>query len=233
LVAHATAGRMAVIPRLEGVVVLHIPDGFLDTRTWVGTAVISAATLGYGLRVTRRRLDDRQIPFMGVMAAFIFAAQMINFPIIGGTSGHLLGGVLAAILLGPWTASMVITAILAVQALFFGDGGITALGANVLNMAIIANFLGYYLYRMLVGAAGSGVRRWLATFVAAWASVVGGAAAAAVELALAGTVPLAVGLPAMLFWHAFIGLGEGVITAAVLAYLARVRPDLEAADLKV
>ncbi len=196
---------------------------------WAATAALAA----YSGKKIRQARDDSKVPFMGVLGAFIFAAQMINFPIFGGTSGHLLGGVLAALLLGPWTASVVLTTILAVQALFFGDGGITALGANVLNMAIVANFLGYYLVRLLAGTRKSGPRRWVATSLAAWASVVGGAAATAVELGLAGTVPLKVGLPAMLFWHAFIGLGEGVITAAVLAYLARVRPDLEAAGLKV
>lgn len=209
---------------------MHIPDGFLDAKTWASAAAVSVGVLGYGLRRTRERLSERQIPMMGVMAAFVFSAQMINFPIVGGTSGHLLGGALLAIVLGPWSAAIVMTAVLVIQALFFGDGGVTALGANVLNMAIIASFCGYYTY--------VGLRRLMkswefgAVFAAGWVSVVVAAAAAAVELALSDTIPLKLGLPAMLFWHAFIGIGEGVITAATVAYLVRVRPEVMLESVK-
>lgn len=194
---------------------MHIPDGFLDAKTWVTTGVLSAGTLAYALRRTRQTLQDRQVPAMGVMAAFIFAAQMVNFPIVGGTSGHLIGAVLAAVTLGPWSASIVMAVILILQSLLFQDGGLTALGANILNMGVIAVFAGYGVYRLLERHRTAGV------FVASWVSVMLAAAACAVELAVAGTIPLAVVLPAMLFWHAFIGVGEGLITAAVVEILAR------------
>lgn len=194
---------------------MHIPDGFLDAKTWVTTGVLSAGTLAYALRRTRQTLHDRQVPAMGVMAAFIFAAQMVNFPIVGGTSGHLIGAVLAAVTLGPWSASIIMAVILILQSLLFQDGGLTALGANILNMGVIAVFAGYGVYRLLERYRAVGV------FVASWVSVMLAAAACAVELAVAGTIPLAVVLPAMLFWHAFIGVGEGLITAAVVEILSR------------
>ncbi|MBC7105042.1 MAG: energy-coupling factor ABC transporter permease [Firmicutes bacterium] len=194
---------------------MHIPDGFLDVKTWVATGALSAGTLAYALRRTRRTLQDRQVPAMGVMAAFIFAAQMVNFPIVGGTSGHLIGAVLAAVTLGPWSACVIMTVILILQALLFQDGGLTALGANILNMGVVAVFAGYGVYRLLRRYRTVGV------FVASWVSVMLAAAACAAELAVAGTIPLAVVLPAMLFWHAFIGVGEGLITAAVVEILAR------------
>lgn len=205
---------------------MHIPDGFIDPKTWISSAAVSAGVLGYGLRKTREKLGDRQIPTMGVMAAFIFAAQMVNFPIIGGTSGHLIGAVLAAIVLGPWAASIVMTTILVIQCLVFLDGGLTALGANVLNMAIIAVFGGYYTYRWLTRLV-KWERSWLpATFIASWFSVLLAAGACALELAWSGTVPLNVALGAMLFWHLFIGLGEAIITTAIVAYLVNARKEL-------
>jgi cobalt/nickel transport system permease protein len=152
---------------------------------------------------------------MGVMAAFIFAAQMVNFPIVGGTSGHLIGAVLAAVTLGPWSASIIMAVILILQSLLFQDGGLTALGANILNMGVIAVFAGYGVYRLLDRYRAFGL------FAASWVSVMLAAGACAVELAVAGTIPLAVVLPAMLFWHAFIGVGEGLITAAVVEILSR------------
>jgi len=194
---------------------MHIPDGFLDAKTWVTTGVLSAGTLAYALRRTRQTLQDRQVPAMGVMAAFIFAAQMVNFPIVGGTSGHLIGAVLAAVTLGPWSASIIMAVILILQSLLFQDGGLTALGANILNMGVIAVFAGYGVYRLLDRYRAFGL------FAASWVSVMLAAGACAVELAVAGTIPLAVVLPAMLFWHAFIGVGEGLITAAVVEILSR------------
>ncbi|HHW14542.1 MAG TPA: energy-coupling factor ABC transporter permease [Firmicutes bacterium] len=199
---------------------MHIPDGFLDTKTWVTTAALSAVALGYAVRKTRDELGERQIPALGVLAAFVFAAQMVNFPIVGGTSGHLLGAVLAAVLLGPWSASIIITTVLAVQALFFQDGGITALGANVLNMGVIGVAVGYGIYRLVYGITPNRTGRLVATFIASWASVVAASLAASVELAASGVLPFRVVAAAMLFWHVIIGLGEGVITTAVVAYFA-------------
>jgi cobalt/nickel transport system permease protein len=211
---------------------MHLPDGFLNTPTWVGAAVLSTAAVGYAVRRTRAELGERQIPTLGVLAAFIFAAQMVNFPVAGGTSGHLLGAALAAILLGPWPAAIVLTTVLAVQTLFFQDGGITALGANVLNMAVIAVLAGYAAYRLLGALLPARTGKLAATFLAAWVSVMASAAAAALELAFSGTLPLSVVLPAMIYWHALIGLGEGLITTAVVAYATRVNlvPALSLAD---
>ena len=195
---------------------MHIPDGFLDTKTWMTTAAIGAAALGYSVRKTKLELKERQIPRLGVMAAFIFAAQMINFPVAGGTSGHLLGAALATILLGPWSASIILTTILIIQCLVFQDGGLTALGANVLNMAIIGVFLTQAVYRPLKKLSPNKWMEVVASFAASWLSVMVAAGAAAVELALSNRIPLEVGLPAMLGVHAFIGIGEGVITTTVV-----------------
>jgi cobalt/nickel transport system permease protein len=171
-------------------------------------------------------MEEKQVPLMGVAAAFIFAAQMVNFPIASGTSGHLGGGVLAALLLGPWAGTLVMTAVLVLQALLFQDGGITALGANVLNMGVLGCMLGFVVYRllrrMLPGTRGA----LLAAFLTAWLAVVLGASLAAAELALSGTIPLRLVLPTMAGIHALIGVGEGLITAAALAFLLRVRRDL-------
>jgi cobalt/nickel transport system permease protein len=206
---------------------MHIPDGFINTGTSVATWVASAGGIGYALRRVNQELGERQIPLMGVTAAFIFAAQMINFTVAGGTSGHLLGGALAAILLGPWAGMLVLTAVLAVQALLFQDGGLLALGANVLNMAVIGVLVGWVVYAGLKRLLGE--RAWgtvVSGFVAAWLSVVVASLAAAVELAMSGTSPWSVALPAMGLVHILIGVGEGLITVAVLAFLRATRPDL-------
>jgi cobalt/nickel transport system permease protein len=201
---------------------MHIPDGFISTGTAVVTYAAAAGGIGYALRRVNRELDERQVPLLGVTAAFLFAAQMMNFPVAGGTSGHLLGGALAAILLGPWAGALVLTAVVAVQALLFQDGGLLALGANVLNMALIGVLVGWLTYSSLK-------RPWAslaAGFAAAWLSVVIASLAASVELAVSGTWPLGVALPAMGLVHALIGLGEGLITVGVLAFLQATRPDL-------
>jgi cobalt/nickel transport system permease protein len=192
----------------------------------VGWALLIIA-VGWALRTTREQLGERQVPLMGILAAFIFAAQMLNFPVAGGTSGHLLGGALAAIVLGPWAASLVMTSVVAIQALLFQDGGLLVLGWNVLNMGILTAFTGYYVYRGVQSLLGSGRRSaLLAGFAGGWLSVVLGAIATAVELAVSGTSPLAVGLPAMAGIHALIGIGEGLITVAALAFISQTRPDL-------
>jgi cobalt/nickel transport system permease protein len=205
---------------------VHIPDGFLDVKTWGTAWVLGGATIGYAVTKTKDKLQDRQVPFMGVMAAFIFAAQMINFPIVGGTSGHLIGGVLAAVMLGPWAASIIMTTILALQALVFLDGGITALGANILNMAVIAVFAGYGIYLLIQRVWPNRTGTLVGTFLASWVSVILAALACSIELALSGMAPFNVVVTAMLGWHVVIGIGEAVITTAVVAYLTQVRPDL-------
>lgn len=201
---------------------MHIPDGFLSTGTWLSAWVVSCAGIGYSLKKVSRALKDKTVPLMGVMAAFIFAAQMLNFPVIGGTSGHLLGGVLAAVLLGPYAAAIVLTCVLVVQCLIFQDGGLTALGANVFNMAIAGTIGGYFIYR-----AVSRIRGIIsAAVVAAWLSVIIASGFCALELAFSGASPLKIALPAMLGIHALIGVGEAVITSLVIGFILKVRPDL-------
>ena len=206
---------------------MHIPDGFLSTGTAVAAWAVSAGSVGYAVRRVSRTLGERQVPLMGVTAAFIFAAQMLNFAVVGGTSGHLLGGALAAILLGPWAGMLVITSVLTIQALLFQDGGLLALGANILNMAVIGVLVGWLVYTGLSRLLGN--RPWatfVAGFAAGWLSVEIAALAAAVELALSGTLAWQVVIPAMGGVHALIGIGEGLITVGVLAFLRVTRPDL-------
>jgi len=206
---------------------LHIPDGFLSLPIAILFWVLTAVFVGLALRRTRDELGERQIPLMGVIAAFIFAAQMINFPIAGGTSGHLLGGALAAIVLGPWTGILVMTTVVGVQALFFQDGGLLVMGANIFNMGILTALIGYGLYRAFEKSS-QGIR-FLAAGLGAWLSVLAGALATALQLWLSGTSVLNIVLPAMLGVHALIGIGEALITVAALAFISQTRPDLLAA----
>jgi cobalt/nickel transport system permease protein len=203
---------------------LHIPDGFLSILTSLICWTITAIMVGIAVSRTNKSLGEKQVPLMGVMAAFIFAAQMINFPIAGGTSGHLLGGALAAITLGPWAGMLVMTAVIAVQGLLFQDGGLLVMGANILNMGLLTSVIGYGLYRSVLGKS-QGTRLAIAG-AAAWLSVMTGALATALQLWLSGTARLEIVLPAMLTVHALIGLGEALITVAALGFIFRTRPDL-------
>jgi cobalt/nickel transport system permease protein len=206
---------------------MHASDRFLTVPVAIVFWVITAIVIGIAVRRTNRTIDERSVPLMGVMAAFIFAAQMFNFQVAGGTSGHLLGGVLAAVLLGPWAATLVMTCVIAVQALVFSDGGLVVMGANIFNMAIIGTLGGFALYRVLCGLFGGEDRgRLPAAAIAGWASVVAGSIAMALELIVSGTSPAEVVLPAMLGIHVFIGVGEALITAAALAFIQTTRPDL-------
>lgn len=206
---------------------MHIPDGFINVATAAATYVGSGAAVAYAVKKTNQELGEKEVPFLGVMAAFIFAAQMLNFPVAGGTSGHLLGGALAAILLGPWSAMLALTAVLVVQALAFQDGGIIALGANVFNMAVVGVLVGYFTYVWVRRLFREGnTATFAGAIVASWLSVVVASGFAAVELAISGTSPLGVALPAMLTVHALIGIGEAIITVAVLSFLTATRPDL-------
>ena len=206
---------------------LHIPDGFLSVTVSAICWAIAIAGVALALWRSREALGQRQVPLMGVLAAFIFAAQMLNFTVAGGTSGHLVGGALAAILLGPWAAILTMTTVVAVQALLFQDGGLLALGANVTNMAVVTSLVAYGVYRGVQLLAGG--RRWGVlggSFASAWASVAISAVAASAQLAFSGTSPIGIALPAMALVHALIGLGEGLITAAALGLVTAVRPDL-------
>lgn len=203
---------------------MHIPDGFLSLVVSIICWVVTALIVGAAISRTNRSLGEKQIPLMGVMAAFIFAAQMINFPVAGGTSGHLLGGALAAIVLGPWAGMLVMTAVIAVQALLFQDGGLLVMGANILNMGLLTAAIGYGLYRSVAGQSKS-VKLAVAG-VAAWLSVMAGALLTSIELWLSGTSNLQIVIPAMLGVHALIGLGEALITVSALAFIMQTRPDL-------
>jgi cobalt/nickel transport system permease protein len=206
---------------------MHIPDGFLSPEVAAGTAVVAAGAVGVGLHRAGARLDDRLVPLLGVTGAFVFAAQMLNFPVAGGTSGHFLGAALATILLGPWLACLVLAVVLATQSFVFADGGVSALGANIFNMGVLGALAAgglmvaarHVLPRrrgVLLGVAGVG----------AWLAVIAGAAGTAVCLAISGTVPLGTVLPAMLAVHVVIGIGEAVVTVAALSALMATRPDL-------
>lgn len=203
---------------------MHIPDGFLSVVTSIVCWIITAGVVSLAISKTNKSLGERQIPLMGVMAAFIFAAQMINFPVAGGTSGHLLGGALAAIVLGPWAGMLVMTSVIAVQALLFQDGGLLVMGANILNMGLATAAVGYGLYRSAVGSSKP-VKLGVAG-VAAWLSVMTGALLTSLQLWLSGTSDLQIVIPAMLGVHALIGLGEALITVSALAFILQTRPDL-------
>jgi cobalt/nickel transport system permease protein len=207
---------------------MHIPDGFLSLPVSLFTGIISIAGIAVALKRVRAHYSERAVPLMGVCAAFIFAAQMINFPIPGGTSGHLLGGTLAGVLLGPWAGSLAMAVVFLVQAVLFQDGGLTVLGANIFNMGLIGTFGGYYLYKGIRRAIG--LNHWrgmaIAVAIAAWTSVVVASLFCALELAFSGTVPLGIAISAMLFWHIIIGLGEALITVFAVSYIWRTRPDL-------
>jgi len=190
--------------------------------------LIAVIFLGISLKLLNKKLDDRHITLMAVLAAAIFVAQMLNFPIAGGTTGHLVGAALASIILGPLAGTMILTVILIIQCLVFGDGGLTALGLNILNMAIIGCLVGWYIYRVFPNKY-----KIAGIFAAAWASVFAVGLACAVELALgfslsggAYGISGAIAFPAMLISHAFIGIGEAIITTGIVAYLARVSPSM-------
>ncbi len=207
---------------------LHIPDGFLSLPVSLFTWIITLVLLFVALRRVKAEYEERAVPLMGVCAAFIFAAQMINFPIPGGTSGHLVGGTLAGILLGPWAGTLVVAVVFIVQAVLFQDGGITVLGANILNMGLIGTYGGYYLYKAIRSTLGR--QSWssmaIATAVASWVSVMAAAIATGIQLGLSGTVPFTLALGALVFWHIFIGIGEAIITVITIGFIWRSRPDL-------
>lgn len=208
---------------------MHAPDGFLNPATALVTGIISVVVVGLAMRHSRQQLADKAIPLAGITAAFVFAAQMFNFPVAAGTTGHLLGGALAAVLLGPSVGVVVVTIVVAVQALVFADGGLTALGYNVLNMAIVPAYGGYAAFRMfrrVFPASFGGVIG--ATGLAAWSSVVLSAMAFSLEWLFGASAPVAFDdvFTAMVGVHVLIGIGEGVISAIAVGAVLAARPDL-------
>jgi cobalt/nickel transport system permease protein len=206
---------------------MHIPDGFLSTAVSILLWVLSIFFIALALRNVGRDVGERQVPMMGVLAACIFAGQMLNFTVAGGTSGHLMGAAIAAILLGPWAAILILTCVVGIQALIFQDGGLLALGGNIFNMGVIGAFVGYAVYRLVQRFAKGA--RWgvlAGGFVAGWASIVVASLAVALQLAISGTSPANIGIPTMGGVHALIGIGEGLITLGALSFLSATRRDL-------
>ena len=208
---------------------MHVPDGFLDAPTSVATGVVAAAAVALSLRGSRRELDDRTAPMAGLVATFVFAAQMINFPVGAGTSGHLMGGALAAVLVGPWTAVLCLSVVLVVQSLLMADGGITALGTNITLIGIVTVAVGWAVFVVLRRVLPK--RVGMVAPAAAVGALVSVPAAALVFTALfsvGGNVPVDLDavLVAMLGWHTVIGLGEAVVTGLVVASVVAARPDL-------
>ncbi len=205
---------------------MHISDGLMAPVVWIAGMAIALAFVALAFYRVDRHLEDRTVPYMAILAAGIFLAQMLNFPIIGGTTGHLIGAALAVVLLGPWGAIAVIFTILVIQSLVFGDGGVTALGLNTLNMAIIGSLAAWGAMRLtprrfrLPGIA-----------VAAWVSVFLGATACAIELAFSHAIDPSYGidgiiaLPTMMGLYSVIGVGEAIITVSIVAFLAKVAPE--------
>ncbi|UCF20746.1 MAG: energy-coupling factor ABC transporter permease [Gemmatimonadota bacterium] len=205
----------------------HIPDGFLSLPVAAGTLATAAALTGIAARQTRASLDDRAAPTLGLATAAVFAAQAVNFPVAAGTSGHLLGGTLVAVAFGPWAGFLVMTAVVIAQALIFADGGLTALGANVVNIAGMGALAAYGIYRVLIFLMGRGARRrGLAAGAAAYLATILTGTAAGLELGASGVAPIRLSLGAMFTVHAAIGLAEAGITGSVVWALARKRPGL-------
>ncbi len=207
---------------------MHLPDGFLDTKTALISTGISVTGVAVALRQVRASLEPRQMPMLGLAAAFVFAAQMLNFPVAGGTSGHLVGGVLTAILLGPSAAVLVMTCVLLVQCLMFADGGLMALGANVFNMAIVSVCSGSLVFGLVKKTMRMDEHRSVifAAGFAGWIGTVLPSISCAGQLALSGTVPWSAAFPAMANVHMLIGMGEGLATALVVTAVLRARPEL-------
>ncbi len=201
---------------------MHIPDGFLSTPVWATMNVLSAAGIGYAVRKTKAEMGEEKIPLLGTLAAFVFAAQMLNFPVLAGTSGHLLGSFLIAKLIGPWPAFLAMSAIFIVQSLIFQDGGLLALGANIFNMGFIGSVLCFYIYKLLINFSNKNFYDKLMIFFCALLAVFLGAIFTSLELSLSGTVPLKESLIAMGGIHALIGIFEGIITVLVVAFAEKI-----------
>lgn len=210
---------------------MHIGDGQIPLEQAVIYWIVAVLFVALSLRWARKEMDESMIPIFAALAAGIFAIQALNIPIPWGTSGHMIGAVLAAIILGsPFAGILILTLVLIVQGFLFGDGGISVMGANILNNGVIASFTGYYTFRMIKGSLGMAK----ASFIGGWVGIFMGALAVAIELAIAGIFPL---IPAMIWmgtFHAVIGvIGEGLITAIVVTSMMKTRPDLVASSSKV
>ncbi|AGK61846.1 ABC-type Co2+ transport system, permease component [Archaeoglobus sulfaticallidus PM70-1] len=202
---------------------MHIPDGFLDLSIAGVFYVLTGIVFVISLIKAKDELDEKRVPVVGMVASAIFAAQMLNWPIPGGTSAHFVGGALAGVILGPYAGFLAMASVLIIQTLVFADGGITALGANIWNMGVVAVFVGYYVFKLLEKK-----NPYLAAAVAGWLGITLAAIFAGIEIGLSSTFKysIAVTVPVMGMWHGILGIIEGVITAGVVAYIYSTRPDI-------
>ncbi|NVM18032.1 MAG: energy-coupling factor ABC transporter permease [Candidatus Lokiarchaeota archaeon] len=212
---------------------MHLPDGLLDPITTIVLWIITIATMIFGYfrmgKMFEKEDSEKLIPYIGVLAAIIFAFQFVNYPVPGGTSGHLVGGTLVAIILGPWASVIVLFLILVIQSLF-GDGGITALGANAFNMGIIGGIVGFYLVVLFVRLLNytslkKELKVSIATALGSYIAIVLASFICGIEIAISGTIPIEIAVPAMVFWHILIGIGEGIISALIVFYIYKTKPD--------
>ena len=212
---------------MKAPVPMHIPDGFLSIPITIVFWLFSVTAIFIALKRAENEVDERRLPLMGVMAAAIFAGQMLNFAVAGGTSGHLLGSALAVIMLGAWPAVLVMVSVVAIQGLVFQDGGLLAMGANLFNMAVLGVAVAYFVFRIFQILYKS--KKWaviIGSFAAGWASIFIASLAAGLQLALSGTSPANIAVPAMGSIHALIGIGEGIITASAVGLILKARPGL-------
>lgn len=212
---------------------MHLPDGLLDPITTIVLWGVTIAFMFFGYfrigRIFEKEDSEKIIPYIGVLAAIIFAFQFVNYPIPGGTSGHLVGGTLIAIILGPWASVIVLFLILVIQSLF-GDGGITALGANAFNMGIIGGIVGFYLVMLFVKVLNftslkKELKLTIATAIGSFLAIILASFICGIEIAISGTIPIQFAVPAMVFWHSLIGIGEGIISALIVFYIYKTKPD--------
>jgi len=213
---------------------MHIPDGLLDPVTTIVLWICSIVVIVFGFskisKIFEEEDSEKLVPYIGVIAAVIFAFQFVNYPVPGGTSGHLVGGTLVAVILGPWASVIVLFMVLIVQSLF-GDGGITALGANSFNMGIIGGIVGFYIVKLMILLLNKTqlekeIKVTIATAIGAYVAILLAAIICAIEISIAGTIPLEVVMAAMVFWHILIGIGEAIISALIVFYIYKTKPDL-------
>ncbi len=212
---------------------MHIPDGLLDPITTIVLWIVTIAIMVLGYfrmgKMFEKEDSEKMIPYIGVLAAIIFAFQFVNYPVPGGTSGHLVGGTLVAIILGPWASVIVLFLILVIQSLF-GDGGITALGANAFNMGIIGGIVGFYLVMLFVRLLNNTslkkeLKVTIATAIGSYIAIVLASFICGIEIGISGTIPIEIVVPAMVFWHILIGIGEAIISALIVFYIYKTKPD--------
>jgi len=212
---------------------MHIPDGLLDPITTIVLWIITIAIMIFGYfrmgKMFEEEDSEKMIPYIGVLAAIIFAFQFVNYPVPGGTSGHLVGGTLVAIILGPWASVIVLFLILVIQSLF-GDGGITALGANTFNMGIIGGIVGFYIVMLFVRLLNNTslkkeLKVTIATAIGSYIAIVLASFICGIEIGISGTIPIEIAVPAMVFWHILIGIGEAIISALIVYYIYKTKPD--------